>query len=182
MVRNYYGQVHAGYGTENNFGSTTFFGGLAIGKPLGKKWFLEAGITRITTAIYNAYDNQDYDGEKQKYKSWFLTPKVGFTLLGRNDRFFSTTVAIGPSLKYFDYKLFRTGVIKYYFDGRRIPIDSTLQWHEKKGVNLSLYTGISFDFQLSQKWTAGLFVDGYTHRIWIEHFLPGVKLMYRMKN
>jgi hypothetical protein len=175
-------QAHLGYGTENNFGSTAFFGGAGVEWAKRKKWMLATQLTRFTTSLYNAYDGEDFDDEQQDYKAWFLTPIGGYRIIGNHGSFFSITLAAGPSLKYFHYKIFKAGLIKYYFDGRRIPIDSTISWYQRKGVNLSLYTGVSFDFRISQKLTAALFADAYSHRIWIEHFMPGVKVAYRMKN
>ena len=180
--RNQMIQVHAGYGTENNFGSTGFFAGLGWSGTQGKKWILGTAITRFTTSLYNAYDGEDFDGEQQDYKAWFLTPKVGYTVAGRPGSFFSGTVSIGPSLKYFNYKIFKHGLIRYYFDGRREPVDGTITWYEDRGINLSLFTGVSFDFRLSDRVKAGLFLDAYSHKIWIEHFLPGVKVEWRINN
>ena len=173
-------RVHLGYGTENNFGSTGFFGGMGLEWQKGKKWIVATGLTRFTTAIYNAYNGEDFDGEQQEYKAWFLSPLAGYRVIGDNGSFFSATLAGGPSLKYFNHKIFKTGLIRYYFDGRRIPIDSTIRWHLGKGVNLSLFTGISFDFRISEKLTAALFLDSYSHHIWLEHFMPGVSVQYRL--
>lgn len=174
--------MHLGYGTENNFGSTAFFGGIGWAREKGKKWVLGMQATRFTTALYNAYDEEDFDGEEQEYKAWFLTPAIGYKAIGNHASFFSALVAIGPSLKYFNYKIFRHGLIRYYADGRREPVGGTISWYEDRGINLSLFTGISFNFRLSERFKAGLFLDTYSNKIWIEHFMPGVKMELRMKN
>lgn len=172
--------VHIGYGTENNYGNTTFFGGFGVEKNLRKKFIIGADITRFTTNIYNAYKDQTFDNEERFYKGWFITPKAGYNVVGNNTSSFTLTIAAGPAVKYYNYKMFKSGLVKNYPDGRRIPVDSTIRWYTEKDFNLSLYTGISFNFEISTNVKASIFIDTYGHEIAIEHFMPGIKVYYKL--
>lgn len=170
-----------GYGTEDNQGNTAFFGGLTLSKPVTKHIFLEAGITRFTTDIYNVYKAKptNFDGEDRKYNARFLTTDANYTF-GNKQSFLNASIKIGPSLKYYNYKVFSNAAVRVYPDGRKEVVPGTLKYEEKNGFNLSLYNSVSFDAKITAKLRAGVFLDVYSSLIFIEHFMPGINAVFKL--
>ncbi len=178
---NLYLNTFAGYGTENNWGNTAFFGGVNLSKPVKKHIFLELGITRFTTDIYNVYKAKptNIDNEDRKYNAWFLTPAVNYTL-GNTNSFINFSIKIGPSLKYYNYKEFGGALIRIYPDGRKEAVEGTLKYIDSNGFNISLYNSINFSAKITPKLRAGIFLDTYSNLIPIEHFMPGINAIFKL--
>lgn len=176
-----YLNTFVGYGTENNWGNTAFFAGVVLSKPLTKHIFLEAGITRFTTDIYNVYKAKptNIDNEDRKYNAWFLTPAVSYTL-GNTSSFINFSIKTGPSLKYYNYREFGGALIRLYPDGRKEAIEGTLKYIDKKGFNISLYNSVNFNAKITRKLRAGIFLDVYSSLIPIEHFMPGINAVFKL--
>ncbi len=178
---NLYLNTFAGYGTENNWGNTAFFGGVNLSRPVKKHIFLELGITRFTTDIYNVYKAKptNIDNEDRKYNAWFLTPAINYTL-GNTNSLINISIKIGPSLKYYNYREFGGALIKIYPDGRKEAVEGTLKYIDKQGFNMSLYNSVSFDAKVTSKLRAGVFLDVYSSLIPIEHFMPGINAVFKL--
>jgi hypothetical protein len=178
---NLYLNTFAGYGTENNQGNTDFFAGLTLSKPVKKHLFLEVGLTRFTTDIYNVYKAKptNFDGEDRKYNAWFLTADANYTF-GNKQSLLNASIKIGPSLKYYNLKAFSNGSIRVYPDGREEPVLGTIKYEEKKGINISLYNSVSFDAKVTPNLRAGVFLDVYSTLIPIEHFMPGINVIFKL--
>lgn len=75
---NLYLNTFVGYGTENNWGNTAFFGGATLSKPVTKHLFVEGKVTLFTTAFYNVYKDRPTGlvGQDRYYHAVFLTPNV----------------------------------------------------------------------------------------------------------
>ncbi|RYE30714.1 MAG: hypothetical protein EOP42_11725 [Sphingobacteriaceae bacterium] len=171
----------AGYGTENNWGNTAFFVGVDLLKPVKKHIFLELGITRFITDIYNVYKAKptNIDNEDRKYNAWFLTPAINYTLGNRNS-FVNISIKIGPSLKYYNYREFGGALIKLYPDGRKEAVEGTLKYIDNKGFNISLYNSVNFNAKITPKLRTGIFLDIYSSLIPIEHFMPGINAIFKL--
>ncbi|QPH39180.1 hypothetical protein [Pedobacter endophyticus] len=174
--------VLLGYGTENNWGNTAFYAGLAINKKIKRKWATEVGITYFTTDIYN--ENKDkptsFEDEERRYNAIFLNMDVQY-IVGNENSLINAKIKIGPALKYYDYKAFRSGLFEYYpATGREEPIRGTINYHEKRGVNISLYNGFSLDAKVNSGLRIGVFLDIYSNQILIEHFMPGINAIFKL--
>ncbi len=178
---NLYLNTFAGYGTENNWGNTAFFAGVTLSKPVTKHLFLEGGLTRFTTDIYNVYKAKptSIDNEDRKYNAWFLTTNANYTF-GKKQSFLNASIKIGPSLKYYNYRVFGGALIRVYPDGRKEAVEGTLKYNDKKGFNISLYNSISFDAKITPKLRAGVFLDSYSSLIFLEHFMPGINAVFKL--
>lgn len=67
-----------------------------------------------------------------------------------------------------------------YPDGRREPVPGTIQYYYGKGFNISLYSSVSFDAKVTNKLRVGVFLDTYSYEIPIEHFLPGINVVFKL--
>src|ERR1700740_1647488 len=115
--------IHGGYGLENNYGNTVYFGGAALHKKISKKFSENFSITRfmISNSDLNRTVESAFDGEERFYKSWFFTPSVEYLAVGNNHSFFSFSLRTGPSLKFFNYKSLKFASVRVYADGTREP-------------------------------------------------------------
>lgn len=181
IENNLYLNTSLGYGTENNWGNTAFFAGIILSKPIKKHIFLEAGLTRFTTDIYNVYKAKptSIDNEDRKYNAWFLTTNANYTF-GNKQSFINASIKIGPSLKYYNYRVYGGSLIRIYPDGRKEAVEGTLKYIDKKGFNISLYNSVSFDAKITPKLRAGVFLDVYSSLIFIEHFMPGINAVFKL--
>lgn len=170
-----------GYGTENNWGNTAFFAGISFSRPVKKHFFLDAGITRFTTDIYNLYKAKppNIDNEDRKYNAWFLTTNINY-LIGKEGSLLNARIKVGPSLKYYHYKVFGGAQIILYPDGRREAVPGTLKYQEKDGFNLSLYNSVNFDAKILPALRIGIFLDVYSALIPLEHFNPGINASFKI--
>jgi len=181
IKKDLYFNTFIGYGTENNWGNTAFFAGIILSKSIKKHIFLEAGLTRFTTDIYNVYKAKptSIDNEDRKYNAWFLTPAINYTF-GNKQSFINASIKIGPSLKYYNYRVYGGSLIRIYPDGRKEAVEGTLKYNDKKGFNISLYNSVSFDAKITPNLRAGVFLDVYSSLIPIEHFMPGVNVIFKL--
>jgi hypothetical protein len=166
--------IHAGYGTETNIG----FPGAFAGAGLQHKWGnlqLEAKAT-----YFNDNDNdQLYTNAKEDYKAFFLTPSIGWNVIGTDRTFFRTIIMVGPALKWYKAKEVSNIYMRMSPDGRRTVVEPVTYYIEKE-VNVSLYSALDFSFTLSPKLQLALFLDTYSHEILLEHFMPGLKVGVRL--
>lgn len=172
-----------GYGTENNQGNTAFYAGLAVNRPLTNKLRLEAGLTYFTTDIYNVYKAvpSNFEGEERRYNALFLNSNFQY-VIGDESSIINAKLKIGAALKYYNYKVFESGLFKYYpATGKEEVIRETLKYEVKQGVNVALYTGVSFDARVNENLRLGVFLDVYSSIIPIEHFMPGIHATFKLK-
>lgn len=171
-----------GYGTENNFGNTAFYVGLAINKFLINRFKLEAGLTYFTTDIYNVYKAKPvfYANEDRKYNSLFFNLNLQY-VIGNENSLINTKIKVGPSLKYYDYKILKRALVYNMPQDDLYPIvPGTEVYYEKNGVNIALYNGVSFDAKVNQNLRVGVFLDVYSGIIPIEHFMPGINATFKL--
>lgn len=177
-----YLQPLLGYGTENNWGNRALFTGASLVKPIANHLFIEGGITYFTAHIPDGSRDlrEGYNGAIRKYNALFLTPALGYTLGNRKSKF-SVSIKAGPSLKYFDYKVYRSGQIRVYPDGREELVLESVRYWEDKGFNISLYNSLNIDARVTKDLRIGVFLDVYSGLIPIEHFMPGVNASFQLK-
>lgn len=171
----------AGYGTENNWGNTAFFGGATLSKPVTKHLFLEGGITVFTTAFYNVYkaNPTGLAGQDRYYHAIFLTPDVNYTF-GNRKSLLNASIKVGPSLKYQNDKTLTNYLEKVYANGNREVIPGSVQYTYENGFNISYYMGVNFDAKVNDKLRIGVFLDTYSHAIPLEHFMPGINAVFKL--
>lgn len=176
-----YLNTFVGYGTENNWGNTAFFGGATLSKPVKKHVFLEGGLTLFTTAFYNVYKDMPTGlvGQDRYYHAVFLTPDINYTF-GNKKSFLNASIKIGPSLKYQNDKILKFYQERFYPDGHSEVTPGSVQYYYEKGFNISSYAGVSFDAKISNKLRIGVFLDTYSHAIPIEHFMPGINAVFKL--
>jgi len=181
IENNLYLNTFIGYGTENNWGNTAFFGGATLSKSINKHLFLEGGVTLFTTAFYNVYKDRPTGlvGQDRYYHAVFLTPDVNYTF-GNRKSFLNTSIKVGPSLKYQSDKILTSYFEKVYANGNREVLPGSVRYTYEKGFNISYYAGVSFDAKVSDKLRIGLFLDTYSHAIPIEHFMPGINTIFKL--
>ena len=172
----------AGWGHENDYGNTALSVGLALQKPISKHLFYEGCITGFTTDFLNNYNTppNKWDGVDRDYYAVFITPAFGYKF-GNEASLFNTRIKAGPTLKYFNYKIPKNGLVKHFPDGREEAIASTFIYYEDAGFNISAYVGVSFDARVSKRVRTGIFIDTYSHEIEGEHFILGVHTSIRLK-
>ncbi len=171
-----------GYGPENNWGNRAIFAGVVIGKQLKKHLSAEIGLTYFTTAVPDQGRDmrEGYKGLARKYNALFFTPAVSYTF-GNHKSQFNLSFKTGPSLKYFDYKSYRSGLFKVGSDGQQEPILESIRYWEEQGLNVSLYNSINIDAKVTKALRIGLFLDVYSGLIPIEHFMPGINASFQLK-
>ncbi|MEX8546474.1 MAG: hypothetical protein V5804_02630 [Mucilaginibacter sp.] len=178
---NLYLNTFVGYGTENNWGNTAFFGGATLSKPIKKHLFLEGGLTLFTTALYNVYKDRPTGlvGQDRYYHAVFLTPDINYTF-GSKKSFLNASIKIGPSLKYQNDKILKFYQERVYPDGHSEVMPGSVQYYYEKGFNISYYAGVSFDAKITDKLRVGIFLDTYSHAIFLEHFMPGINAVFKL--
>jgi len=170
-----------GYGTENNWGNTAFFGGATLSKPINKHLFLEGGLILFTTALYNVYKDRPTGlvGQDRYYHAVFLTPDINYTF-GNKKSFLNASIKIGPSLKYQNDKILKFYQERVYPDGHSEVTPGSVQYYYEKGFNISYYAGVSFDAKITDNLRIGVFLDIYSHAILLEHFMPGINAVFKL--
>lgn len=145
-----YLNAFTGYGTENNWGNTAFFGGVTLSKPVKKHLIIEGGLTLFTTAFYNVYKDRPTGlaGQDRYYHAVFLTPDVNYAF-GNKNSFLNAYIKVGPSLKYQNSKTLTNYLEKVYANGNREVIPGSVQYTYEKGFNISYYAGVAFDAKLT---------------------------------
>lgn len=181
IENNLYLNTFIGYGTENNWGNTAFFGGATLSKSVNKHLFLEGGVTLFTTAFYNVYKDRPTGlvGQDRYYHAVFLTPDVNYTF-GNRKSFLNASIKVGSSLKYQKDKILKFYLEHVYPDGRIEVVPESVQYYYEKGFNISYYAGVSFDAKVNEKLRFGIFLDTYLHAIAIEHFMPGINAIFKL--
>lgn len=173
--------LHLGYGTENNWGNTHFFAGLAFQKNLKNKFSYGINATGLTTDIYNA--NKGSEGrppfETRRYNAFFLTAPFSYNIIGKNENFFKWKLNAGPSLKIYSYNLLTQWRTIIHSDGSREWPAEYLKYEKKKGISLNLFVSTDFTFKVNDNINAGVLLETYTGKIFIEHFMPGIKVDYK---
>lgn len=179
--KNLYLTTSLGYGTENNEGNTAFYAGIAVAKEIKRKLLVEAGLTYFTTAIYNVYKAKptNFDGEERFYNALFLNTNLQY-LIGNDKSLINIKIKAGPALRYFDFKVFKSGLIKSYPDGRDEPVPGTIKYDIEESVGLSFYSAVSFDAKVTPKLRMGVYLDTYSGLIEFEYFMPGIYATFKL--
>lgn len=162
--------AHVGYGTETNIGFPGAFAGVGLQRKLGKLQ-LEGKVTYFD----DNKNDQLYTNATEDYKAVFLTPSLGWYVIGTNQSFFRTVLSIGPALKWYKAKQVSNMYLRMNPDGS-FAVREPVTYYIEKGTNISLYSALDFSFMLSAKWQVALFLDTYSHEILLEHFMPGLKI------
>ncbi|WP_299289747.1 hypothetical protein [uncultured Mucilaginibacter sp.] len=176
-----YLNTFAGYGTENNWGNTGFFLGATLSKPISKHIFLEAGLTRFTTDLYNIYKRKPtgFQGEDRYYNAWFLPVDANYTF-GNKESFINTSIKIGPALKYQNDKILKTFNEYQFPDGHQEVVQSSIQYYYEKGFNISIYSAVSVSAKINSKLRMGIVLDTYSKAIPIEHWFAGINAVFKL--
>jgi hypothetical protein len=172
------------YGTENNWGNTGFNMGISIAKPINKRFAMGAGLTYFTTAIYNAYKANPvfYANEERYYNVGFLNLNAQY-VIGNEQSWLNAKIKVGPGIRYHDFKMLRRAKVYYEGAGPTYEIVPGTELYEtKNGLNLSLYSAISFDTKITPKLRVGVYLDTYSSLIFLEHFMPGIHATFKFGN
>jgi hypothetical protein len=178
--KNIFLQIHTGIGSENNTGIPAFFAGAGIESTNAKRIVFAGGITRFSTGVYTIDKQKEFEGQEPNlYKSWFLTPKVGYRVIGQQKSLFTTILSVGPALQLYNYKVLSSASLTYQ-NGSWVAVPGTVQYTGSRGMHATLYAGIDFNFNLSAKCKVGLFADTYSHEIPLEFTLAGLKAGFKL--
>ena len=140
-------------------------------------------LTYFTTAIYNAYKANPtfYLNGDRKYHSLFLNLNLRY-VVGKESSLINAKIKAGPALKYYDTKILLGAKVYYNPKDKLHPIVPVSEkYYEKQGLNVSLYTGVSFDFRIKENLKLGAFLDVYSGLIPVEHFIPGINATFLLR-
>lgn len=171
------------YGSENGRGNIGFSFGIKASKTLSKRVSWDGGLTYFSSNLININQNSTtFTGEDRYYHSVFITPSLSLRMIGKDNSKFIGRLSLGPSLKYYNYKDFRSGLLRVYSDGRvEAAPGATIDYNENNGFNISFYGAMSFDAKISEKLRAGLFLDTYSSSVTpLEHLMPGIQFSIKL--
>lgn len=171
-----------GYGTENNWGNTGFYAGLALTKSLSKRFAIESGITYFTTGLYNVYKANPtfYANEDRYYNVGFLNLNIQY-VIGNEPSWFNAKVKVGSGIKHHNFKMLRRAKVYYEGPGPTYEIVPGTEIYEKENrLSLSLYSAVSFDAKVTSDLRIGVYLDTYSSLIFLEHFMPGIYATFKL--
>lgn len=164
--------VHVGYGTENNIGNPGPFAGVAYGKTFGDKL-----VAEISATYFVDNGEQQYPNSNEKYRAAFLSPRLGFHLIGTNSSPFRLRLSGGPALKWYRSKELGLNYAYMGPDGNYL-LREPVAYAYDQGLGISVYGGLDFSFRLGKNKQLALFLDTYSREILLEHFMPGLKMSW----
>lgn len=174
------------YVSENHIENMGMAIGLTVSKPIYKRFLIDLGATYFSTGIIDLNTNKImFKGEQRYYHSFFITPSVGYRIVGKQDSRFSVKFSVGPSIWYYSYKEFNSGKFTIYLDNdgnvQDIVPKSDIIYSQDKGVNISLYGGLSIESKITERFKLGAFLDTYSsENTGLEHLMPGIHASFKL--